>query len=118
MNISSDFQTDTPKPNFENSAGAAMNEETATQPQDVGKGPNKIEWRSRVDDKPLDMKEQFKNHFKLNEDVYYNGPRGSTGPFKVDEILGNGFYKLRKDNGEKIRKAYDEGDLSRVPKSI
>ncbi|KAI4181207.1 MAG: hypothetical protein L6R41_006760 [Letrouitia leprolyta] len=93
-----------------------MNGEAATQPQDVGKGPNKIEWRSRVDDKPL--KEQFKDQFGLNEDVYYNGPRGSTGPFKVDQILGNGFYKLRKENGEKIKKTYDEGDLSRVPKTI
>ncbi|KAL8938812.1 MAG: hypothetical protein Q9216_003693 [Gyalolechia sp. 2 TL-2023] len=116
-----------------------MNEEAATQPQGIEKGPNKIEWRSRVDKKPLDMKEQFKDHFKLDEDVYYNGPRGSTGPFKVDEgercthstgddqvwwltpcilVLGNGFYKLRGQDGEKIKKKYDEGDLSRVPKTI
>lgn len=75
----------------------------------------------------------------MDEDVYYNGPRGSTGPFKVDKgksctqfiiigqvrrltqgilVLGNGFYKLRRENGEKMNKTYDEGDLSRVPRSI
>ncbi|KAL9604371.1 MAG: hypothetical protein Q9219_000559 [cf. Caloplaca sp. 3 TL-2023] len=60
----------------------------------------------------------FSNQFKLNEDVYYIAGRGSLGPYKVDEVLPNGYYKLRSQNGEKLKKVYDEGNLSKLPKSI
>ncbi len=33
-------------------------------------------------------------------------------------VLGNGRYKLRKQDGEKMKKTYDEGDLSGLPKTI
>ncbi|KAL8790443.1 MAG: hypothetical protein Q9213_000595 [Squamulea squamosa] len=81
-------------------------------------GPNKIEWRSRTDPKPPELKEQFTDQFSVNDEVYVNGARGSSGPFKVDQVLGNGRYKLRKQNGEKMKKTYDEGDLSLLPRTI
>lgn len=31
-------------------------------------------------------------------------------------VLGNGKYKLRKENGEKMKRIYDEGNLSLQPK--
>lgn len=34
------------------------------------------------------------------------------------KVLGNGKYKLRKENGEKIKKMYDEGDLGIKPKLV
>ena len=33
-------------------------------------------------------------------------------------VVGQGKYKLRKDNGEKLKKTYDEGDLSLLPKLV
>ncbi|KAL8922164.1 MAG: hypothetical protein Q9208_005359 [Pyrenodesmia sp. 3 TL-2023] len=59
---------------------------------------------------------QSSNQFKKDQDVYVNGARGSLGPFKVD--MGNGTYKLRKENGEKLKKKYDESDLSILPKLV
>ena len=69
-----------------------------------------------------------------------SGARGYDGPFQVDEgewrlqasmdvkglgclademaVLGNGRYKLRKQDGSKMKKTYDEGDLSVGPKTI
>ncbi|KAL8993926.1 MAG: hypothetical protein Q9169_005977 [Polycauliona sp. 2 TL-2023] len=95
---------------------------------DMNLGPNKIQWRSRYDSRPVDLKEKasrrtlisdaFTDQFKKNDEVYFNGARGSSGPFKVDEVLGKGRYKLRKQDGEKIKKTYDEGDLSLLPRTI
>ncbi|KAL8751189.1 MAG: hypothetical protein Q9184_006143 [Pyrenodesmia sp. 2 TL-2023] len=58
----------------------------------------------------------FSNQFKKDQEVYVNGTRGSLGPFKVDE--GKGKYKLRKEDGEKMKKMYDEGDLGIQPKLV
>ncbi|KAL8929050.1 MAG: hypothetical protein Q9208_001493 [Pyrenodesmia sp. 3 TL-2023] len=101
-------------------ADGSMAAEGSKPLQDIGQGPapNKIEWRSRVDDRAPDLKNKFSNQFKKDQDVYVNGPRGSLGPLKVDEVLGNGRYKLRKENGEKMKKTYDEGDLSNLPKLV
>ncbi|KAL8945878.1 MAG: hypothetical protein Q9222_007644 [Ikaeria aurantiellina] len=96
--------------------GGALADEAAKAQIDMELGPNKIEWRSRVDERPLDLKEKFTDQFKLNEDVYVKGARGFAGPWKIDQVLGNGQYKLRKQDGEKIKKQYDEGDLSYMPK--
>ncbi|KAL8692459.1 MAG: hypothetical protein Q9218_002527 [Villophora microphyllina] len=84
----------------------------------MGLGPNKIEWRSRANPKPIDLREQFDNQFQKGDEVYYNGARGSIGPLKVDQVLGNGKYKLLKKDGDKDKKVYDEGDLSRMPRTI
>ncbi|KAI4132140.1 MAG: hypothetical protein LQ338_000894 [Usnochroma carphineum] len=81
-----------------------------------GQGPDRVAWRSRVDNRPLDLKNKFSDQFAKDNDVYVNGARGSIGPFKVDAVLGNGKYKLRKENGEKMKRIYDEGNLSLQPK--
>ncbi|KAL8651408.1 MAG: hypothetical protein Q9210_003276 [Variospora velana] len=89
-----------------------------TQEMDPSQGqcPNKIEWRSRVDDRPLDLKNDFTDQFQKDQgDVYVVGARGTLGPFIVDKVLGKGQYKLRKPNGEKIKKTYEEGHLSYRP---
>ncbi|KAI4241497.1 MAG: hypothetical protein L6R42_011246, partial [Xanthoria sp. 1 TBL-2021] len=85
---------------------------------DMDLGPNKIAWRSRYDSRPVDFKEKFTDQFKKDDDVYVNGARGCSGPFKVDEVLGNGRYKLRKQEGEKMKKTYDEDDLSVLPRTV
>ncbi|KAL8711528.1 MAG: hypothetical protein Q9225_007102 [Loekoesia sp. 1 TL-2023] len=60
----------------------------------------------------------FEDQFEKDQDVYITGRRGSPGPYKVDEVLGCGTYKLREQNGEKINGIFDEGNLSRLPKII
>lgn len=81
--------------------------------------------------------QQFTDQFKQDDDVYVNGARGCSGPFKVDvgewqlgggtdvitwltgvAVLGNGSYKLRGQKGEKMKKIYEEDDLSRLPRTI
>ncbi|KAI4156253.1 MAG: hypothetical protein L6R39_001141 [Caloplaca ligustica] len=101
-------------------AAGSILEEAGRPLQDIGQGqgPNRIEWRSRVDDRPPALKNDFTPQFQKNQDVYVNGARGSLGPFKVDEVSNNGTYKLRKENGEKIKKTYEEGDLSNLPKLV
>ncbi|KAL8662804.1 MAG: hypothetical protein Q9202_004405 [Teloschistes flavicans] len=60
----------------------------------------------------------FDNQFKKDEEVYYNGARGSTGPFYIDQVLDNGTYKLRGKDGKKHKKTYEEGDLSKLPRVV
>ncbi|KAL8724848.1 MAG: hypothetical protein Q9181_006649 [Wetmoreana brouardii] len=67
---------------------------------------------------PLNLQQKFSDQFKKDDVVYYNGARGSAGPYKVDAVLANGRYMLREQNGQKIKKIYEEGDLSRKPVSI
>ncbi|KAL8634790.1 MAG: hypothetical protein Q9226_009434, partial [Calogaya cf. arnoldii] len=85
---------------------------------DIGLEPNKIEWRSRYDTRPADLKEEFPEEFKKDDEVYSNTARGSVGPFKVAEVLGDGRYKLRKEDGKKMKKTYDKGNLSKLPRTI
>ncbi|KAI4235612.1 MAG: hypothetical protein LQ349_003050 [Xanthoria aureola] len=79
---------------------------------------SKNQWRSRYDPRPVDLKEKFTDQFKQDDDVYVNGARGCSGPFKVEVVLGNGRYKLRGQKGEKMKKTYEEDDLSRLPRTI
>ncbi|KAL9578116.1 MAG: hypothetical protein Q9212_005927 [Teloschistes hypoglaucus] len=90
-----------------------MSGEAAPQ-QNEGPGPSKIEWRSRTDHKPVDLRQKFKK----NDVVYYNGARGSTGPFYVDQVLGNGTYKLRQEDGKVLKPIYNEGKLSNKPRAV
>ncbi|KAI4259012.1 MAG: hypothetical protein L6R42_004794 [Xanthoria sp. 1 TBL-2021] len=78
--------------------------------------PNEISWGSRYKSPPIDPKELFADQFKKNDEVYVNGARGCVGPFKMP-VLGNGRYKLRRQDGEEMKKTYDEDDLSVFPRT-
>ncbi|CAL8581471.1 hypothetical protein XPA_007161 [Xanthoria parietina] len=86
--------------------------------QDMDLGPSKMQWRSRYDPRPVGLREEFTDQFKKDDDVYVNGARGCSGPFKVDVVLGKGRYKLRGQKGEKMKKTYEEDDLSKLPRTI
>ncbi|KAL8765587.1 MAG: hypothetical protein Q9203_006410 [Teloschistes exilis] len=92
-----------------------MSGEAAPQ-QNEGPGPSKIEWRSRTDHKPVELRQQFDDQFIKDDEVYYIGARASKGPFYVEKVLGNGTYKLRQQDGKVLKEIYNEGKLSKQPR--
>ena len=53
----------------------------------------------------------YDNPYRVGQQVYVNGPRGTdTNPYKIHEVLGNGQYKLSRNN-EVVQRVYEEWNL-------
>ena len=51
--------------------------------------------------------------YRVGQEVYVNGPRGTDpSPYKIHEVLGNGQYKLSRNN-EAVQRVYAEENLQR-----
>lgn len=49
--------------------------------------------------------------YRVGQEVYVNRPRGAvTTPYKIHEVLGNGQYKLSRNN-EVVQRVYAEESL-------
>lgn len=50
--------------------------------------------------------------------LWWDGCNGKRCLADRMAVLGNGRYKLRKQEGEKMKKTYDEDDLSVLPRTV
>ena len=55
--------------------------------------------------------QDYDEPYRVGQEVYVKGPRGTDiNPYKIHEVLGNGQYKLSRNN-EVVRRVYAENSL-------
>lgn len=101
-------------PCFASMTDSVAGQSSYTEPSDAQE-PHRPDTRSRVYVKPLDLQNPYPELYYEGQQVYVHGRRGSDlNPYTVYMVLGNGQYKLKRDNRVENR-IYMQAQLKTYP---